>query len=65
MDKTYIGDGLYASYDGYMFLLSTDRMGVLHYVALEPDVLDSFFRFIERTWKVKITMAKEEEVQNG
>jgi hypothetical protein len=45
-NETYIGDGVYASFDGYQFWLRTERDGVDHLVALEPGVLDAFNAFV-------------------
>lgn len=46
MDKTYLGDGLYVSFDGYSFTLSAPRGFGEHYVVLEPEVLDEFLRYV-------------------
>lgn len=43
--ETYLGDGLYASFDGYRVWLRAPREGGNHYVALEPEILDAFERF--------------------
>jgi hypothetical protein len=46
-NETYLGDGLYASFDGYQITLRAPRENGDHYVALEPVVLESFFRYVE------------------
>lgn len=38
--ESYIGDGVYASFDGYQIWLRTDRDGVQHRIALEPSVFN-------------------------
>jgi hypothetical protein len=44
--EIYLGDGLYASYDGYQIVLRTPREdGGNHWVALEPDVLRALVEF--------------------
>jgi hypothetical protein len=44
-NETYLGDGLYARFDGYHIVLRAPRPGEEdHWVALEPDV---FARLIE------------------
>lgn len=48
MHAEYLGDGLYARYDGYSFWLSAERSSGEHYVALEPAVLDSFNAWVKR-----------------
>lgn len=44
--EKYLGDGLYASFDGYQFTLRAPRMEGDHFVCLEPMVLESFMRFV-------------------
>lgn len=58
--ETYIGDGLYASYDGYMLKLRAPRIGGDHEVYLEPDVMHDFMAFVERAYGLKITVEKLE-----
>ena len=40
-EKTYLGDGLYVHFDGYHFILSTERENGVHWVGLEPPVFDN------------------------
>lgn len=63
--ETYLGDGLYASDDGWMFWLRAPREDGDHRVALESEVLDEFFRFIEKSRGVKITVEKWEPCRCG
>jgi hypothetical protein len=44
--ERYIGDGLYASFDGYHFILRAPKLGGDHTVMLEPSVLQGFERFV-------------------
>lgn len=44
--ETYLGDGLYASFDGFMIILRAPRGHGDHYVALEPDVMVKLLRWI-------------------
>lgn len=51
MDKndTYLGDGLYASYDGFGYTLyAWDGVTRTDQVYLEPAVLDAFNQFVDR-----------------
>ena len=62
----YLGDGLYAVDEGDQFVLSTKRRDgdgefTEHYVALDDDTLQSFFKFIESRRHVKITVEKQSE----
>lgn len=49
-DETYLGDGLYASFDGYMIRLRAPRMEGDHWVGLEPKVLTEFMKFAATCW---------------
>lgn len=44
----YLGDGLYASYDGFMITLSTERLAGKHFVALEPQVFEALIQFAQK-----------------
>lgn len=41
----YLGDGLYASFDGYQIWLFADRYGQKHEVALEPIVFKTLVAY--------------------
>jgi hypothetical protein len=45
--ETYLGDGLYVSYDGWMIKLRAPRDGENHWVGLEPEVLAEFLRYVD------------------
>jgi hypothetical protein len=51
--ETYLGDGLYASFDGYSVILRAPRDHGDHVVYLEPEVLAGFQRFLNRVLKPK------------
>jgi hypothetical protein len=44
-DETYLGDGLYASWNGHMIILRAPRIGGDHWVGFEPEVLAEFLKF--------------------
>jgi hypothetical protein len=46
--ETYLGDGLYASFDGFMVTLRAPREHVDHWVGLEPEILVEFLKFLEQ-----------------
>jgi len=48
LSETYLGDGLYASFDGFQITLRAPRMAGDHFVALEPAVLNEFIRYCEK-----------------
>lgn len=56
-EQHYLGDGVYAYYDGYHHVLRTDA----HIVFLDPDVTESFLKYVEN-FKAKIEqMNKQKE----
>lgn len=48
MDKkeTYLGDGVYASFDGYQIWLAVNQESN-HVVALDPNVFDRLCQYVE------------------
>lgn len=50
--KAYLGDGVYAEYDGIQVWLSAEREdGRTHRIAVEPEVLQSLNAFYARASK--------------
>ena len=47
-DESYLGDGLYATFDGWQIVLRAPRADGDHRVALEPEVYTALLRFAER-----------------
>ena len=56
--KQYLGDGVYASHDGYQIWLSLDGQDPGIRIALEPAVLDALNRYAE--WVVDQFRAERE-----
>lgn len=46
--ETYLGDGLYASFDGYQIVLRAPREEGDHWVALEPAVWQSLLNYVKQ-----------------
>lgn len=46
--ETYLGDGVYASFDGYQIWLRAPRETGDHMVALEADVYDALVAYVGR-----------------
>ncbi len=59
--ETYLGDGLYASFDGYHIILRAPRYGVDHHVALEPPVFDELLEYRERIYADAKLIEREPE----
>lgn len=55
--KSYLGDGVYINDEGFQFKLHTQQGNEIY---LGDTEVESFFRFIERTRNVKITVAAAE-----
>lgn len=53
-NKQYLGDGLYVADDGYQIVLIAGNNAVY----LEPEVIESFLRYLEKSMNVKITVEK-------
>ena len=47
-EEVYLGDGLYASYDGWQFMLRAPRGGRNDCVFLEPEVYQEFVRYASK-----------------
>lgn len=45
-EETYLGDGLYASFDGWQIVLRAPRAEGDHWVGLEPEVYAALTRFV-------------------
>lgn len=46
--EEYLGDGLYASFDGWELRLRAPRAGGDHVVYLEPSVLEALENYLQR-----------------
>lgn len=47
MNDIYLGDGLYASFDGWQLRLFTERENGTHEVFLEPEVIANLLNFLD------------------
>jgi hypothetical protein len=48
--EEYLGDGLYASFDGWQLILRAPREGGDHWVALDPYVYPELVRYMDKSW---------------
>jgi len=51
--ETYLGDGLYARFDGFQLVLRAPRERGDHFVALEPAVYQSLLQWVAQYPKLK------------
>lgn len=47
-DDEYLGDGVYASFDGYSIWLDTRAQETVHRICLEPEVMSQLKRYEQR-----------------
>ena len=47
--EEYLGDGLYASWDGYQVKLRAPRDGGDHVVFLDPHTMQNFIEYLDQT----------------
>ena len=59
MEEQYLGDGLYASFDGFMIILRAPREEGDHWVGLEPAVFDNLLKFMDQITKEVATDDKQ------
>lgn len=58
-EKTYLGDGVYAEFDGFQIWLEAESsFGMKMRIALEPSVFDALYHYAERI----ATAAREQEI---
>ena len=53
MTEKYLGDGVYASFDGYQIWLRTPRHGGIHEIALEPKVFEALLQYQQDLTRTK------------
>lgn len=51
--ETYLGDGLYCSWDGFQIVLRAPRPDGDHWVGLEPEVYQALTEFVAEMKKPK------------
>lgn len=49
--KHYIGDGAYVHFDGYHFMLSTERENGEHWIGLEPLVFQELLDYRKQVYE--------------
>lgn len=48
--ETYLGDGVYASFDGYHIWLKAERENGWHRIALDPAVMTELQAYVAKVW---------------
>lgn len=58
---TYLGDSVYAMFDGGYIMLSTNNgMGPENIIYLEDQVVQSLIKFIEKSYNITLEVKKNE-----
>lgn len=52
-NETYLGDGLYVSFDGYILTLRAPREHGDHWVGLEPQVFKALLDYVDQLKKAR------------
>lgn len=47
----YIGDGLFAEFDGYHIILKTERSNEEHWIGIEPSVWNKLVEYREKIYE--------------
>lgn len=58
-NPTYLGDGVYAHFDGYGINLSVNDHRNPPVVCIEPAVLEALNRFSQAAWSGKVEIPKQ------
>jgi hypothetical protein len=61
-NNEYLGDGVYASFDGYQVWLAVNHHENLQ-VAIEPKVMRQLFAYASRVWGNEVPLTDEERHQ--
>jgi len=61
MEKSYLGDSVYATFDGFHITLTTENgMGASNIIHLEDKVVYALIGYIENSYKIKLPITKED-----
>jgi hypothetical protein len=59
-DKTYLGDGVYAAFDGYSLVLTTENgIRTTNEIMIEPEVYAALVRFAQKHGAPRDAQRKE------
>lgn len=56
VNEEYIGDGVYASFDGYGILLRAPRSEGDHYIEIEPATFVQLLAYMGKVWDMSKVM---------
>lgn len=61
MQKTYLGDSVYAEYDGYFLTLTTENgLGATNTIIFEPEVMSALDGYLS---EIKEQIARNQEAE--
>lgn len=61
MNEIYLGDGLYASFDGFSIKLRAPRDRGDHEVYIEPDMFKLLIKYAATVWGMDITIKGKQD----
>lgn len=50
---TYLGDAVYCRFDGFQYMLTLDDHEALTMIYMQPEVVEAFIRFVQKTTATK------------
>jgi hypothetical protein len=56
---SYLGDGVYASFDGYQIWLAANSHENL-VIALEPAVVEALFQYVKEVMQIRVNTTNDE-----
>mgnify|MGYP001565045041 FL=1 len=61
-EKVYLGDSVYAQFDGYNIVLTTqnDDSGPSNIIVLEPEVFGALTKYADKVGRAKLNTSHEE-----
>lgn len=62
--KDYLGDSVYANYDGYYLMLTTENglpTDPSNTIALDPNTIDAFIRYLNRVMGYNLQNVPKDE----
>jgi len=59
--EAFLGDGVYAVFDGWSIRLDTRAQSPMHRIVLEPEVIRKMHAFLEECWGAEITIRPKKQ----
>ena len=64
VNKSYLGDSVYAAYDGEFITLTTENgLGPSNIIHLESQVVDALLGYLQRAYDITIEVKQKDETE--